>query len=76
MRDAFVAAGTQLTSSFRRVDLVYSAAMKNSFKNWMGAVALCVAATAAGADLEVAFERTDARRCGSRARRCRRTCGA
>ncbi len=62
MRDAFVAAGTQLTSSFRRVDLVYSAAMKNSFKNWMGAVALCVASTAAGADLEVAFERTDGTR--------------
>ena len=62
MRDAFVAAGTQLTSSFRRVDLVYSAAMKNSFKNWMGAVALCVATTAAGADLEVAFERTDGTR--------------
>ena len=62
MRDAFVAAGTQLTSSFRRVDLVYSAAMKNSFKNWMGAVALCVVATAAGADLEVAFERTDGTR--------------
>ena len=36
--------------------------MKNSFKNWMGAVALCVAATAAGADLEVAFERTDVTR--------------
>ena len=36
--------------------------MKNSFKNWMGAVALCVAATAAGADLEVAFERTDGTR--------------
>ena len=62
MRDVFVAAGTQLTSSFRRVDLVYSAAMKNSFKNWMGAVALCVAATVAGADLEVAFERTDGTR--------------
>ena len=62
MRDAFVAAGTQLTSSFRRVDLVYSAAMKNSFKNWMGAVALCVASTAAGTDLEVAFERTDGTR--------------
>ena len=36
--------------------------MKNSFKNWMGAVAFCVAATAAGADLEVAFERTDGTR--------------
>lgn len=36
--------------------------MKNSFKNWMGAVALCVVATAAGADLEVAFERTDGTR--------------
>ena len=36
--------------------------MKNCFKNWMGAVALCVAATAAGADLEVAFERTDGTR--------------
>lgn len=36
--------------------------MKNCFKNWMGAVALCVVATAAGADLEVAFERTDGTR--------------
>ena len=44
------------------MNLVYSAAMKNSFKSWMGAVAFCVAATAAGADLEVAFERTDGTR--------------
>ena len=60
MRNTFVMGA--LTSSFRRVDLVYSAAMKNSFKNWMGAVVLCAVAVATGTDLEVAFERTDGTR--------------